>query len=92
MAVRDQRRMHRNADPLGPLFDDTEKFDAIAQLRRVPDLLLGQPANALHVHTLHGHRETIGQRGQQRRLVRGIMAVNIQTRLRLRIAGGLGRL
>ena len=79
MRLRDERRMHAHLDrAVGIGLDDREQLEAVAELARVNDVLLLHRAQALGVELARRHPETVGQRGQHRRLVRRVVAIDVE--------------
>ena len=69
-----------------------QQLDAIAQLVRRLEIGQGDRLDALHMDGLQIHRRAEGERGQDRELVGGIEAADVEGGVRLRIAEALGLL
>ena len=77
--LRDERRMHAHLHrAVGIGLDDREQLQAVAELARVNDVLLLHRAQALGVKLVRRNPEAVGQRGQHGRLVRGVVAVDVE--------------
>ena len=77
---------HRAAGQL----DHRQLLDPVAKVMGILDVRLVQAPDAFHMDLIHRHLDTIGQRGQDGRLVRRVIAINVEARIGLRVTGGLG--
>ncbi len=90
-ARRYQRRMHTQLDAAQAAVvvappRDAEQLDPVAELLRVPDVLALQPGDALDMGLGELHRHPERDRRQDRRLVRGVDALDVERRIGLRVA------
>ena len=65
---------------------DSQVLDAIAELLGVADVLQRDAGDALGVHALERKRRAERDGGEDRELVRGVDALDVERRVRLRVA------
>ena len=65
---------------------DAEQLDAVAELAGERDVERGDAADALDMHRVERDRPAERERGQDRQLVRGIDAVDVERRIGLGVA------
>ena len=78
--------MHAQLDALGTTAGDAQQLDAVAQLVGIGEVLGRQLADALDEGTVELHGHTEGDGGQQRGLVGGIDALDVEGGIGLGIA------
>ena len=76
----------RASIPLLGLARDAEQLDAVAELVGEGDVERGDAADALDMHRLERNRPAEGERREDRQLVRGVDAVDVEGRVGFRVA------
>jgi len=66
-------------------FDDGQQFDPVAELVGVTEVFQREIADAFDMDRVHPEPAAVGQRGEDRGLVRGVEAVDVERRIRFGI-------
>ena len=86
---RHQRRMHAQLDAARRALGDAEQLDAVAELLGVADVGRRQSRDAFGVRRVEVDRHAEGDRRQQRQLVGGVDAFDVEGRIGLGVAQAL---
>ena len=78
---RNQRRMHAQLDAFRLALGDAEQLDAVAELLGVADVLARELRDAFDVGGLELHRDAEADRRHDRELVRGVHALDVESRI-----------
>src|SRR5258706_10280887 len=82
-------RMHRGCHPCWMPLGVSDELDRIAQLACVTEVDRLDALDAFSKDLVGTHFDLVGDRGEDRQLVRGVIAADVVSWIRLRVAGGL---